>query len=163
MFWADLTPFSRKDVFVVGPILGSLLLGLVLRTLRRWERQEARREAFTDADSDFDPDADAGGKGHLSGGEVAGLLARCGEPGLAEMGLHEEAQEAVHELELGWGGTVDWGEFEDWFWRQPSSKRQLLYDDLVPRSGPAGACKRPSRFPMQIGFLWCFCMGAQGA
>ena len=50
---------------------------------------------------------------------------------------HAEAQEAVHELELGWGGTVDWGEFEDWFWRQPSSKRQLLYDDLVPRSGPA--------------------------
>ena len=29
-------------------------------------------------------------------------------------------------------------------------------------SGPSGAFKRPSRFPMQIGFLWCFCMGAQG-
>jgi hypothetical protein len=33
------------------------------------------------------------------------------------------------------------------------------------RTGPGrpGAVKRPSRFPMYIGFLWRFCMGAQGA
>jgi hypothetical protein len=34
------------------------------------------------------------------------------------------------------------------------------------RSGPArppGVCKRPSHFPPQIGFVWRFCMGAQGA
>jgi hypothetical protein len=30
-------------------------------------------------------------------------------------------------------------------------------------SGPSGAFKRPSRFPMQIGFLWRCCMDAQGA
>jgi hypothetical protein len=31
------------------------------------------------------------------------------------------------------------------------------------RPGPPGALKRPQRFPLYIGFLWRFCMGAQGA
>ena len=34
-------------------------------------------------------------------------------------------------------------------------------DALLP--GPSGALKRPRRFPVQIGFLWCFCNGPQGA
>ena len=29
--------------------------------------------------------------------------------------------------------------------------------------GPPGAVKRAQRFAMQIGFLWRFCMGVQGA
>jgi hypothetical protein len=32
---------------------------------------------------------------------------------------------------------------------------------LCPRR--PGAVKRPSHFPMYIGFVWRFCMGAQGA
>jgi hypothetical protein len=31
------------------------------------------------------------------------------------------------------------------------------------RPGRPGVFKRPSRFPHQIFFRWCFCMGAQGA
>ena len=37
---------------------------------------------------------------------------------------------------------------------------------LQVRRGPPGAARRPStakRFPSQIGFLWGFCMGPQGA
>jgi hypothetical protein len=30
-------------------------------------------------------------------------------------------------------------------------------------AGPPGALKRPQRFPQRIGFVWHFCMGAQGA
>jgi hypothetical protein len=32
-----------------------------------------------------------------------------------------------------------------------------------PQSAPPGAVKRPQRFPTQIGFVWGFYAGAQGA
>jgi hypothetical protein len=35
--------------------------------------------------------------------------------------------------------------------------------NLWDRPGPPGAVKRPWRFPMYIGPLWRFCMGARGA
>ena len=34
---------------------------------------------------------------------------------------------------------------------------------IADLSGPFGAFERPLRFPMYIGFLWYFCMGARGA
>ena len=37
----------------------------------------------------------------------------------------------------------------------------ILYSTTCP--GPLGALNRPWRFPPSIGFLWRFCMGAQGA
>jgi hypothetical protein len=39
----------------------------------------------------------------------------------------------------------------------------ILDRDAPPGPGPPGAFKRPQRFPMYIGFLWRFCMGARGA
>ena len=31
------------------------------------------------------------------------------------------------------------------------------------RPGPPGALRRPARFPLSIGVVWCFCMGTPGA
>jgi hypothetical protein len=46
-------------------------------------------------------------------------------------------------------------------------KRELLQaeETFHPRTRPGRprAFKRPQRFPQQTGFVWHFCMGAQGA
>ena len=43
-------------------------------------------------------------------------------------------------------------------WRRPTR-----LGSSRARSGPAGAVKRPSRFPVKVHFVWGFCTGAQGA
>jgi hypothetical protein len=49
----------------------------------------------------------------------------------------------------------------------PASAEELLADEAETidlfRPGPPGAVKQPPRVPQSIGFLWRFCMGAQGA
>ena len=47
--------------------------------------------------------------------------------------------------------------------RSDSAARLEAFRARGSRPGPPGVVKRPSRFAMQIGFLWRFGMGAQGA
>jgi hypothetical protein len=49
--------------------------------------------------------------------------------------------------------------YQNWMHAHSLDESAINYDG----PGRLGAVKRPQRFPMEIHFVWGFCMGAQGA
>ena len=55
--------------------------------------------------------------------------------------------------------------FSEWFVDEFMISRETLLHKPTPINGPGrlGVVKRHQNFPMEIRFVWCFCMGVQGA